>query len=164
VGVTERTIYVAVCGPDDPCPPEVTERAAEIGRLLARSGAVVLCGGYGGAMEAAARGVAEVGGVSIGILSRGSRTAANRYLSYSIPTGMGEMRNALIVRAADALIAVGGEFGTLSEIALSLKAGVPVVGLGTWELSKEGRSVGAFPTATSPEEAVATALALIRRE
>ena len=152
-------VYVAVCGAGE-ASAEVSAQAEEIGRLLARAGAVLVCGGLGGVMEAAARGAAEEGGTSIGILPGSGRDAANAYLTLSMPTGMGEMRNALIVRAADALIAVGGEFGTLSEVAFALKTGVPVVGLGTWELAKSGRPVDAFPRATSPQEAVDEALRL----
>jgi uncharacterized protein (TIGR00725 family) len=111
-------------------------------------------------MEAASRGAAAEGGTVIGILPGPARAEGNRYLTVAIPTGMGEMRNVLIVRAADALIAVGGEFGTLSEIALALKIGVPVVGLGTWELSKAGHKVDAFLEATSPQEAAREALRL----
>ena len=93
-------------------------------------------------MEAAARGAAAEGGTVLGILPGADRGAANEFVTVAVPTGMGEMRNALIVRAADAVIAVGGEFGTLSEIALALKAGTPVVGIGTWELAKaDGRAV-----------------------
>jgi len=111
-------------------------------------------------MEAAARGAAGAGGTVLGILPGGNRSGANPYLTLSIPTGMGEARNTLIVRCSDALIAVAGEFGTLSEIAFALKTGVPVVGLGTWELSKAGRSVEAFPRLSSPKEAVDEALRL----
>jgi uncharacterized protein (TIGR00725 family) len=152
-------VYVALCGPD-PAPPEVAGEAEEIGRLLARAGAVLVCGGLGGVMEAAARGARAEGGTSIGILPGTGRDAGNRHLSFSIPTGMGEMRNALIVRAADVVIAVAGEFGTLSEIAFALKTGVPVVGLGTWELAKRGGPVEAFLRVRSPEDAVAEALRL----
>jgi uncharacterized protein (TIGR00725 family) len=152
-------VYVAVCGPD-PAAPEVAKQAEEIGRLLAAEGAVLVCGGLGGVMESACRGASERGGVSIGILPGRDRAGANPHLSISIPTGMGEMRNALIVRAADAVIAVAGEFGTLSEIAFALKSGVPVVGLGTWELSKQGRPVDAFVRATSPLDSVREALRL----
>jgi uncharacterized protein (TIGR00725 family) len=151
--------YIAVCGPD-PCSPEVGEQAEEVGRLLSRAGAVLVCGGLGGSMEAAARGAASEGGTVLGILPGASRTGANPYLTLSIPTGMGEARNILIVRSSDALIAVAGEFGTLSEIAFALKSGVPVVGLGTWELSRAGRRVEAFPQVSSPEEAVREALRL----
>jgi uncharacterized protein (TIGR00725 family) len=151
--------YVAVCGPD-PCPEEVADQAEIVGHLLARAGAVVVCGGHGGVMEAASKGAAEEGGMVIGILPGSSRAEGNQYLTVSIPTRMGEMRNALIVRSADALIAIAGEFGTLSEIALALKIGVPVVGLGTWELAKAGRRVQAIAEASSPEDAVQQALRL----
>jgi uncharacterized protein (TIGR00725 family) len=151
--------YVAVCGPD-PCTGEVADQAEDVGRLLARAGAVVVCGGHGGVMAAASKGAAQAGGTVIGILPGSSRAEGNPYLTVSIPTGMGEMRNALIVRSVDAVIAIAGEFGTLSEIALALKVGVPVVGLGTWELAKSGRTVKAFAEATSPEEAVQQALRL----
>src|SRR5204863_7516400 len=131
-----------------------------IGRLLAEAGAVMVCGGLGGVMEAASRGASGAGGTVIGILPGLDRSAANPHLTLSIPTGMGEMRNTLIVRSADALIAIAGEFGTLSETAFALKTGVPVVGLGTWELAKAGRPVDAFVQASSPEDAVETALRL----
>lgn len=152
-------VYVAVCGPD-PAPPDVAAHAEEIGQLLARAGAVLVCGGLGGTMEAAARGCAAQGGTSIGILPGASRAGANPHLSLSIPTGMGEMRNALIVRASDAIIAVAGEFGTLSEIAFALKTGVPVVGLSTWQLGKQGRTVDPFVRVDTPDQAVAEALRL----
>jgi len=111
-------------------------------------------------MEAAARGAASEGGTVFGILPGASSTGANPHLTLSLPTGMGEARNTLIVRSSDALIAVAGEFGTLSEIAFALKTGVPVVGLGTWELSKAGRRVEAFVEAASADEAVREALRL----
>jgi uncharacterized protein (TIGR00725 family) len=153
-------IYVAVCGPD-PASPEVVGHAEEIGRLLAKAGAILVCGGLGGIMEAAARGVQAEGGTSIGILPGSSRSAANRHITLSIPTGLGEMRNALIIRAADVIIAVAGEFGTLSEIAFALKTGVPVVGLQTWELSKPGRMMAdPIVRVSTPEEAVDQALRL----
>ena len=112
-------------------------------------------------MEAAARGASAGGGTSLGILPGSSRAEGNRYLTFSLPTGMGEMRNALIVRSADALIAVAGEFGTLAEIAFALKTGVPVVGLGTWELSKAGQEVrDPIIRVGTPAEAVSEALRL----
>jgi uncharacterized protein (TIGR00725 family) len=155
-------VYVAVCGPD-PATAEVTAQCEEVGRLLARAGAILVCGGLGGSMEATARGVQQGDGTSIGILPGTGRSAANPYLTVSIPTGMGEMRNALIIRSADVVIAVAGEFGTLSEIAFALKTGVPVVGLGTWELSKPGRMVAdPIVRVSSPQEAVDRALRLAR--
>jgi uncharacterized protein (TIGR00725 family) len=155
-------LYVAVCGPD-PAPSDVAAQAEEIGRFLARAGAILVCGGLGGTMEAAARGIRQEGGTSVGILPGSGRSAANPHLTLSIPTGMGEMRNALIVRSADVVIAVAGEFGTLSEIALALKTGVPVVGLNTWELSKPGRMVAdPIVRASTPHEAVDLAVRLAR--
>jgi uncharacterized protein (TIGR00725 family) len=151
-----------VCGPD-PCSSEVAQQAEEIGRLLARAEAVLVCGGLGGTMEAASRGASSEGGTVIGILPGTSRRSANSHLTVSIPTGMGEMRNALIVRAADVVIAVAGEFGTLSEIAFALKTGVPVVGLATWELSKSGREVDPIVRVDSPARAVEEALRLAVR-
>ncbi len=111
-----------------------------------------MCGGLGGVMEAACRGAKEAGGTTIGILPGTDRAAANRFVDFAIPTGLGEARNALVVRAADALIAVGGAYGTLSEIAFALKAGKPVAGLGTWD-------VDGVTVADSPEAAVESVLA-----
>jgi uncharacterized protein (TIGR00725 family) len=126
--------------------------AEEVGRLLARRGAVVVCGGLGGVMEAACRGAEGEGGVAVGILPGLDRGAANPHASVAIATGLGEARNALVVRAADALIAIGGAYGTLSEIALALKAGKRVIGLGTWDIEGIERADGA-------EAAVEAALA-----
>ena len=159
MGLERSPVYIGVVGPD-PAPEKVAAQAEEVGRLLARADAVLVCGGLGGVMEAAARGSAAEGGTSIGVLPGTSRGAANRYLTVSIPTGMGEMRNVLVVRASDAVIALAGEFGTLSEMAFALKTGVPVVGLETWELAKAGKRVDPFVLAASPEEAVRDALRL----
>lgn len=149
--------YVAVVGAGYPHPD--TDRAAfEVGRLLAEGGAVLVCGGMTGVMEAACRGAKAAGGATVGILPTSHRRHANDYVDVAIATGLGEMRNALIVRAVDAVIAVGGEFGTLSEIALALKIGVPVVGLQTWALSKAAGPVDAIVVATSAEDAVGRAL------
>lgn len=105
-----------------------------MGRLLAERGAMVVCGGLGGTMEAACRGARAAGGTTLGLLPGLDRSAANEFVSVAVPTGLGEARNALVVRAADAVIALGGGYGTLSEIALALKAGKRVVGLETWEI------------------------------
>lgn len=112
---------------------------------------MLVCGGLEGVMEAACRGAKEAGGTTIGILPGTDRGAANPFVDVAVPTGLGEARNALVVRAADALVAVGGGYGTLSEIALALKAGKPVVGLGTWD-------VDGVEAADSPEAAVETVL------
>jgi len=108
---------------------------------------VLVCGGLGGVMAAACRGAVSAGGMTVGILPGSDRSAGNEWLTVAIPTGLGELRNGLVVRAADAVIAVGGAYGTLSEVALALKTGVPVIGLRTWEI--EGIEV-----VDSPERAV----------
>jgi uncharacterized protein (TIGR00725 family) len=108
--------------------------AYDVGRLLAERGAVVVTGGLGGVMASASRGAASAGGVVVGLLPGLDPSAANEWVTVAIPTGLGELRNGLVVRAADALVAVGGGYGTLSEIALALKAGKLVVGIGTWEI------------------------------
>jgi uncharacterized protein (TIGR00725 family) len=119
---------VAVVGGSS-CTGAEAEVAEEVGRLLAGAGAVVLCGGLGGVMEAAARGAREAGGLTIGLLPGSDSREANAYIDVPLATGMGEMRNALIVRAAGAVIAIGGSHGTLSEVALALRIGTPIVGL-----------------------------------
>ena len=125
--------YVAVVGAGVASRQEA-DAAEQVGRGLAERGAIVVCGGLGGVMEAACRGARSAGGTTVGILPGTRRDDANPYVDIAIPTGLGEMRNGLVVRAADALIAVGGEFGTLSEIALALKAGKRVVGLDSWDI------------------------------
>jgi uncharacterized protein (TIGR00725 family) len=142
--------YVAVIGPSEATADEVAS-AEMVGRLLAKRGAVVVCGGLGGVMEAVSRGASGAGGTVLGILPGTDRTDANEHVTVALPTGMGEMRNALVVRAVDAVIAVGGAYGTLSEIALALRTGVPVVGIGTWELDD---------VVDAPDPAAAVELAL----
>lgn len=143
-------IRVAVIGGSRPGRAAV-EAAFEVGRLIARAGAVVVCGGLGGVMEAACRGAREEGGLAVGILPGGSPADANPWVDLPIATGLGYTRNALVVMNADAVIAVNGEYGTLSEIAFGKIHGKKVVGLGTWEVR------GVVPAAT-PEEAVRLAL------
>jgi uncharacterized protein (TIGR00725 family) len=157
-----REPYVAVIGPSAGTPVELA-LGQEVGRLIAEAGAVLVCGGMGGVMEAAAGGCADAGGRSVGILPSESRLDANPYLTVAVATGLGEARNAIVVRTADAVIAIRGEFGTLSEIALALKMGRPVIGLGTWELAKDGVPVDAVVRASDPADAVKTALQLIER-
>jgi uncharacterized protein (TIGR00725 family) len=150
--------YIAVVGPSAGKPSEHA-LGEQVGRLIARSGAILVCGGLGGVMEAAAAGCAAEGGTSIGILPTELRSDANPHVTVAVATGMGEARNAIVVRTADAVIAVGGEFGTLSEIALALKMGKPVIGIGTWSLSREGLDGDPLVRADTPEEAVAIAIA-----
>jgi uncharacterized protein (TIGR00725 family) len=142
---------------------DALDAAEQVGREVARAGAVLVCGGLGGAMEAACRGAREEGGVTVGILPGVDRGAANPFVSVAIPTGLGEARNTLVARTADAVVAIAGEFGTLSEIAFALRAGKPVVGLDTWELSKAGQPVEAIHAASSPAEAAEQALRLARQ-
>jgi uncharacterized protein (TIGR00725 family) len=137
-------------GPGD-AGPEVVVAAEAVGRALAARGAVVVCGGLGGAMEAACRGAKEAGGTTVGLLPGLDRRDANPYVDVAVPTGLGEARNALVVRTADALVAVGGGYGTLSEIGLALRTGKRVVGLRTWEID-------GIEAVSSPEEAVEAVL------
>lgn len=123
--------YVGVSGPGSASAEECA-LAREVGHGLAGRGHVVVCGGLGGVMEAAARGAAEGGGLSVGLLPGDDRAADNAYLTVALPTGLGEMRNALLVRSVDVLVCVGGSWGTLSELALAMRTGVPVVALRTW--------------------------------
>jgi uncharacterized protein (TIGR00725 family) len=156
-----RETYIAVIGPSAGTPAELAIGEA-VGRGIAEAGGVLVCGGMGGVMESAAGGCADAGGRSVGILPSDSRLDANPYVTIAVATGMGEARNAIVVRTADVVIAVRGEFGTLSEIALALKMGKPVVGLGTWELGKDGQPVGAIVTANDAKDAVDKALRLAR--
>ena len=152
-------MFVAVIG-SATCNEAVAALAREVGREIARRGAVLVCGGRGGVMEAACHGAKTAGGTTLGILPGADRREANAYVDLAVATGMGEARNAIIVRTADAVIAVHGGYGTLSEIGLALKMGRPVVGLGTWELHQDGRPVEAVIAADTPVQAVELALTL----
>ena len=123
--------------------------AEEAGAAIADGGATLVCGGLGGVMEAACRGARSRGGLTVGLLPGTDREDANGWVVLALPTGLGEGRNALIVRAADAVVAIGGGWGTLSEIALALRAGVPVLGVGTWELAREGAPVAGVRRSTT---------------
>jgi uncharacterized protein (TIGR00725 family) len=153
-------MFVAVIG-DGFCSAETARLAEEVGQQLAEKGAVVICGGLGGVMEAACRGAKAAGGLTVGILPSSSWQDANPYVDIPIVTGMGEARNVVVVGSAQSVIAVSGGYGTLSEIAHALKLGIPVVGLGSWRLSKEGsdRERG-ITAATDPADAVRKALEL----
>jgi len=148
--------YVAVVGPADGARPTDLERAHDLGRLLADAGAVVLTGGHHGVMQAAASGAAEGGGVSIGLLPGLDRGAGAPEHTYLLPTGLGELRNGLLVRAADAVVAVGCSWGTLSEIALARRTGVPLVLVDPWDLPADVGVVVA-----DPESAVAAVARLL---
>jgi uncharacterized protein (TIGR00725 family) len=152
-------MFVAVVG-DGHCSADVAAQAEAVGRELAQRGAILVCGGLGGVMEAACRGAKAAGGLTIGILPGALRRDANRYVDIPIVTGMGEARNVLVVQSAQAVVAVQGEYGTLSEIAHALKLGIPVIGLHTWTLAKEGEERQAIIRAETPQEAVDKALLL----
>ena len=146
------TRYVAVVG-SGTATAKLYEQAREVGRLIAERDGIVVCGGFSGVMEAAARGATEVGGTAIGILPDEDRERQNEYLTYSVATGVGQARNLAVVCSGDVVIAVGGEYGTLSEIGLARKAGRPVVVLDGWDLGEH------VSLASSPREAVDAAFA-----
>jgi uncharacterized protein (TIGR00725 family) len=138
--------YIGVIGGAN-CSRSVRKLAEQVGRGIAKAGAILVCGGKGGVMAAACRGAKSAGGLTVGILPGRERSGANKYVDVAIATGINEARNLAIIRTADALIAVGGSYGTLSEIGFALKAGKKVVGLKSWEIK------GMVPAATA-EEAV----------
>ncbi len=146
--------YVAVVGASQATDADMRD-AEEVGRLLAQRGAITVCGGRGGVMAGAAKGAAQAGGTVVGMLPGEDRGDANEWVTVSLPTGMGELRNGLIVRAAEVVIAIGGSYGTLSEIALALSAELKVHGLHTWAI--EG-----VEAVDAPEVAVELALAAAR--
>ncbi len=143
------TPYVAVIGASRPTAEDLVDAEA-IGRGLAERGAIVVTGGRGGVMAAASRGAAEAGGVVVGLLPGLDRGEANEWVTVALTTGLGDLRNGLVARAADAVVAVGGAYGTLSEIALALQAATPVFGLHSWEIDGVRR-------VASPREAILAA-------
>ena len=146
-------MQIAVIGRGD-CSGEEYTTAEAVGRLIARNHATVFCGGPGGVMEGACRGAKEAGGTTVGILP--DTGGGNPYLDVVVRTGMGHARNVVLVHSVDAVIAVGGGYGTLSEIAVSLKTGKPVFGLSTWEIEGVRACAG-------PEEVVTLAVHAGRR-
>ena len=155
------SLYIGVAGASRPG-PALLDQAEVLGRRLAEAGAVLVCGGGPGVMEAVCRGARSAGGTTVGLLPGLDRRDANPHLSVAVPTGMGQGRNLLLVRASDAVVAVGGGFGTLSEIALALRTGVPVVGLATWSLQLDGGPVDAFPVSDDAETAARLAIEAAR--
>lgn len=145
------------------CTPEFQSIAYRVGYLVAQAGAVLVCGGLGGVMEQACRGAKDAGGTTVGIIPSLNPGDANPHVDVVIPTGFGLARNVLVVRASDAVIAVDGYIGTLSEIAFALNEGRTVVGIGSWRLEEERISNGRYVYASSPEEAVEIALEEARR-
>jgi hypothetical protein len=154
------TVQIAVIGSSH-ATESISRIAVEVGHALASAGAVIITGGLGGVMEAACRGAKSAGGLTVGILPGSDPTAANQWVDVIIPSGLGEARNALVVGSAAAVIAVGGEYGTLSEIGLALRADTPVVGVSTWSLFRpSGEMDKGIVQIDDPREAVAEALRL----
>ncbi len=156
----KRKRLIAVIGGSQATRKEI-RTAEDVGRELAKRGAIVVCGGLGGIMEATCRGAASEGGVTIGILPGESRNDANQYVQIPIVTGMGYARNVAVAKSAQVVIAIGGNYGTLSEIGHAIQSGIPVVGIDSWSLLKGGKINSAIVTAKNATDAVDKAFDLI---
>jgi hypothetical protein len=158
-----RAPLIAVCGPGERVPPGILDLAEALGRELAGRGAVLLSGGLGGAMEAAARGARGAGGLVIGLLPGTSPADANPWVDIALPTGLGAARNILVATAAEVVIAVGGRLGTLTEVAFALRVGRPVISLHSFRLEEDSLGPGSpLLFAATAEEAATRAIALAR--
>jgi len=157
----DKPVFIGVIGGSE-VSPQVAQVAEEVGREIARRGAVLVCGGLSGVMEAACKGASEAGGLTIGILPGESRQAANPYVQIPIVTGMGYARNVAVVKSSQAVIAIDGSYGTLTEIGHALQSGIPVIGLGTWSMAIDGKTDDKIIIAKNPEEAVDKAMELIQ--
>lgn len=159
---SREATYIAVIGPGDGATEEETGVARQVGRLLAERDVILVCGGLAGVMEAACQGASDRGGLTVGLLPGRDRSAGNQYLSVVLPTGIGELRNGLVASVCDAIIAIGGSWGTLSEIALAMRIGKPVIMIGGWKVEPpvHERTRNLPRDAASPEEAVNDALRL----
>jgi hypothetical protein len=151
---------IAVVGPAK-CSEKQSDLARAVGALIAKQGAIVICGGRGGVMEAVCMGAVSAGGTTVGILPGNKANEGNPYLTVALPTGLGEARNAVVATAGQAMIAIGGSYGTLSEIALALKAGRRVIGLETWSANDHGEGQLEIWAAKDAAEAVMMALSEI---
>ncbi len=160
--MTNKKGFIAVIG-GSKCSPQEAKLAEEVGRELARQGVTLVCGGMGGVMEAACKGASSQGGLTVGILPGNSRQQANPHVQVPIVTDLGEARNVIVIKSAQAVIAISGSYGTLSEIAHALRAGIPVIGLNTWSLSRNGQPDNSIITAQNATEAVRKALSLITK-
>jgi uncharacterized protein (TIGR00725 family) len=161
--MTTRKIIVAVIGTRQPSPEE-SKLAEEVGRELAKNGVVLICGGLGGVMEDACRGARAEGGLTIGVIPGDDRKSANSYVQIPIVTGIGYARNVIIVKSAQAIIAVGGGYGTLTEIGYALDSKKPVIGLGTWKISRNNQLDKSIIRAHNAKEAVSKAIKLTKRK
>jgi len=155
-------MIVAVIG-NSSCSEEETRLAEAVGERLARRGAAVICGGLGGVMEGVCRGARSQGGLTVGILPGEDPGEANSWVDIPIATGVGYARNMAVVKSAGAVIAIGGNYGTLSEIAYALKSGIPVIGLNTWTLSRNGKEDSSIIRVSTAEEAVEQAVSLAEK-
>lgn len=153
----EKVKIVAVIGASEASEDEL-KMATEVGKELARCGCAVICGGLGGVMEAVCRGACEEGGVTIGILPGENGLKANKYVQFPIATGIGYARNMSVVKSAQAVIAIGGSYGTLSEIGYALKSGIPVIGLNTWQLFRNGKRDNSILYVETAQDAVEIAV------
>ena len=161
--ISSKDFFIGVIGGGD-VTPEIAVLAEEVGREVARRGAVLVCGGLGGVMEAACRGASNEGGLTVGILPGDNRGTANPYVKIPIVTGTGYARNVAVVKSGQAVIAIDGSYGTLSEIGHALQNGIPVIGLNTWSLSKAGQEVSPIIPAKDPKDAVNKAISLIKSQ
>jgi uncharacterized protein (TIGR00725 family) len=157
----KELIIISVIGGSE-VSPQVYQTAQEVGREIARHKAGLVCGGMGGVMEAACKGAIEEGGLTIGILPGDNREQANPYVQIRIATGIGYARNVAVVRSAQAIVAVDGSYGTLTEIGYALQAGIPVIGLNTWSLAINGEADNKIIIAKNPKEAVDKAMESIK--
>ncbi len=151
-------MIISVIGAGEP-PPELAEMAEQVGKGLAERGVTIVCGGLGGVMAAACKGAKSAGGTTIGILPGSDPEDANEWVDIPICTGVGYARNVIVVKSGRAVIAVGGAFGTLSEIAHAIGDGIPVIGLETWTMSRHGSEDRSIARADSPDDAVSKAMA-----
>jgi uncharacterized protein (TIGR00725 family) len=161
--ITNSRATIGVLGPHE-CSEEERTLGFEVGAEIARRGAVLVCGGLGGMMEAVAEGAKSQNGLTVGVLPGEKSSEANSFIDAALPTGLGPFRNMLIVRACDAVIAIRGGYGTLSEIAFALRLHVPVVGLRTWSVVQDGVTDPGIHVANTPREAVAKAFRLARKD
>jgi hypothetical protein len=154
--------FISVIGASN-CSTKESKLAEEVGRELARRGAVVICGGLNGVMEAVCRGAKSAGGLTVGILPGNNRRDANTYVDIPIITGIGYARNSIVAKSGQAVIAVGGKYGTLSEIAYALQDKIPVIGLGTWKLATSKSKDESIVIANNASDAVDKAIESIKQ-
>ncbi len=156
----KRQKLIAVIGGSNASRQDLKEAEA-VGREVAKRGAIIVCGGLGGVMQAACRGASSAGGTTIGILPGENVNDANEYVSIPIATGIGYARNAMVAKSAQAVIAIGGSYGTLTEIGYALQGAIPVISINTWTITKNGKINRSIITAENAADAVAKAFDMI---